>query len=180
MHEHRIVSGRPGPVHTKWASETPKEREPSVNCHSRLPPFSNLPGHCVTGSFKFCSPQEVANCVPDAHSISKHLSENHLRASRRHCIALCRVISAMNRRQTVSTWQIRRARNLGACGRLSSQQARGQSVRLIFVGLNGFARRAGTLALRGGPPVLFVEPAPDPIGGRASSHDFLPRPEQAV
>jgi hypothetical protein len=38
-------------------------------------------------------------------------------------------------------------------------------VRLIFVGMNGFARRAGTLVLRGGPSALFV--------GRASSHDSL-------
>ena len=36
---------------------------------------------------------------------------------------------------------------------LRNQQS---SVRLIFVGLNGFARRAGTLTLRGGPSALFV------------------------
>ena len=42
----------------------------------------------------------------------------------------------------------------------------GMSVRLIFVGLEGFARRAGTLALRGGRSMLLV--------GRASPHDSLP------
>ena len=46
------------------------------------------------------------------------------------------------------------------------QSCRAPGVRLIFVGINGFARRAGTLVLRGGPSALFV--------GRASSHDSLP------
>ena len=45
-------------------------------------------------------------------------------------------------------------------------------MRLIFVGETDSVRRAGTLALRGGPSMLFVD--------RASSHDACPRAQQAL
>ncbi len=76
-------------------------------------------------------------------------------------------------------------------GRANRKRRRVQAVcgvRLILVGVYGFVRRAGTLALPGGPRVLFVGRLGAASARRAAvrpgcasgSHDFLPQPEQAL